>query len=94
MNQTDFIHEMAVKLDISFKEAKNDFDTILECITTKLEKGEQVKLVDFGSFEVVKRAPKKGHNPHTHTVFDIPACNQPIFKPGKALKELIKAIPD
>ena len=94
MNETEFIHNMAELLNVSFKEAKNSYDTIIGCITEQIEKKEQVKLVNFGSFEVVRRAPKKGFNPYYRKSVDVPACNEPVFKPGKELKELIKSLPD
>ena len=90
MSETKFISEIAKKLDISYKDANDKTNVILNCITDELLNGGKVKLVDFGSFEVVQRAARKGHNPHTHEVFDIPACLEPVFKPGKELKEIIK----
>ena len=89
MTEAEFYSNVAKKLDISFKEAKDGVSVILECITEELLRDGKVKLVDFGSFEVVDRAPRKGHNPHTGEVFDIPACKEPVFKAGKALKELV-----
>ena len=89
MTDTEFINTFAKKFDISFKESKDIVTNITNCITEELLNGGKVKLVDFGSFEVVKRAPRKGHNPHTGEIFDIPSCNEPVFKTGKALKELI-----
>ena len=90
MTENDFIFAVSQKLNTSYKEAKDSISIILECITEELLKGGKVKLVDFGSFEVVRRAPRKGHNPHTGEIFDIPACNEPVFIAGKGLKELIK----
>ena len=90
MVEAMFINSIAKKLDISYKEADDKLKAILDCIIEELLNGGNVKLVDFGSFEVVKRAARKGHNPHTHEIFDIPACLEPVFKPGKELKEIIK----
>ena len=48
-----------------------------------------VQLVGFGSFEVRKRAARKGRNPQTKEEIKIPASKAPVFKAGKALKEVV-----
>lgn len=89
MNKAELISAISKKLDVSFRVANNALDVLLETISEELVKGEKVKFVDFGTFEVVRRAPRKGHNPHKGEVFVIPACNEPVFKPGKELKEIV-----
>lgn len=89
MNKAELISAMSKKLNVSFKVADDALDVILETISEELVNGEKIKFVDFGSFESVQRAARKGHNPHTGEIFDIPACKEPVFKPGKALKELV-----
>ena len=44
----------------------------------------------FGSFKVVKRAPRTGRNPRTNEKIEIPACSVVKFLPGKTLKEAVK----
>lgn len=91
MNKTEFALAMSKKLNISFKVSDNLLDVILETITEELIKGEKIKFIDFGSFEVVQRAARKRFNPHIKEEILIPACNEPVFKPGKALKEKINS---
>lgn len=90
MNEMDFIREISKKLNIEYGEANKQVKIVLECIKEELLNGGNVKIVNFGNFEVVHRAAKKGHSPHTHEIFDIPACLEPVFKPGKELKEVVK----
>lgn len=92
MNKLELTRIMAKKLNVFFKVAGTFLDTMLDCITEELVNGGKVKFVDFGVFEVAKRAPRKGFNPRTREEIIIPACNEPIFKPGKELKETIKNI--
>jgi len=89
LNNTQFVDSIAKKLDLPFYAAEETVRMFFGTITEELAKGTKIKFVDFGSFEVVQRAPRKGHNPRTGEIYDIPACNEPVFKPGKALKELI-----
>ena len=51
----------------------------------KLEKGDKVALVGFGTFSVSKRAARKGRNPQTGKEIDIPAKNVVKFKAGSEL---------
>ena len=54
-----------------------------------LVEGDKVQLVGFGSFEVRKRAARKGRNPQTKEEIKIPASKAPVFKAVKALKDLV-----
>lgn len=92
MNKLELTSAIAKKLNVSFKVSNVFLDTMLDCITEELVNGGKVKFVDFGVFEVVPRAPRKGFNPRTREEIVIPACNEPVFKPGKELKETIKNI--
>jgi DNA-binding protein HU-beta len=49
-----------------------------------------VSLIGFGAFEVRERAARKGRNPKTQEVIDIPASKAPAFKAGKAFKDAMK----
>ena len=64
-------------------------NAFIDVITESLAKEEKVQLVGFGSFEVRKRAARKGRNPQTKEEIKIPASKAPVFKAGKALKDLV-----
>ena len=83
MNDVEFTSYMAKKLNVSFKSAKDFLDAMVECMSEELENKGQVKLVDFGMFDVVKRAPRKGFNPFYRKSVNVPACNGIKFTPGK-----------
>lgn len=55
-----------------------------------LKNGEKVQLIGFGNFEVRERSARKGRNPQTGEEIEIPASKVPAFKPGKALKDVVK----
>ena len=62
---------------------------VLETIISALEDNEKVQLVGFGSFEVKERAARIGRNPKTKEAIEIPASKAPVFKPSKALKDIL-----
>ena len=89
MNKSDLIAAMAAKTGSTKKDAEATLNAFVDVVTESLVKGEKVQLVGFGSFEVRKRAARKGRNPQTKEEIKIPASKAPVFKAGKALKELV-----
>ena len=90
MNKTELIAKMADKAELSKKDAEKALNAFVESVTEGLKNGEKVVLVGFGSFETKRRAARKGKNPQTGAVIDIPAATVPSFKVGKGLKEAVK----
>ena len=89
MNKSDLIAAIAAKTGDTKKSAEASLNAMTEVITEALVKGDKVQLVGFGSFEVRKRAARKGRNPQTKEEIKIPASKAPVFKAGKALKDLV-----
>ena len=89
MNKSDLIAAMAAKTGETKKNAEACVNAFIEVVTDALVKGDKVQLVGFGSFEVRKRAARKGRNPQTKEEIKIPASKAPVFKAGKALKDLV-----
>ena len=89
MNKSDLIAAIAAKTGETKKSAEASVNAFTEVVAEALEKGDKVQLVGFGSFEVRKRAARKGRNPQTKEEIKIPASKAPVFKAGKALKDLV-----
>ena len=60
-----------------------------EVIKETLAKGEEIRFIGFGSFEVKERSRRKGRNPKTGEEIEIPAARVPVFKCGKLLKSAV-----
>lgn len=89
MNKAELVEAMATKTGETKKSAEASLNAFVEVVTEALKKGEKIQLVGFGSFEVRKRASRKGRNPQTGEELKIPASKAPVFKAGKALKEIV-----
>lgn len=89
MNKNELIAEVSKKADLTKADASKAVDAVIESVEKSLKKGDDVRLVGFGTFTVVKRKATEGRNPRTGEVIKIAASKQPKFKPGKALKEMI-----
>lgn len=89
MNKNDLVAAVAADAGISKADAAKAVDSTLDTVTSSLKKGEEVRLVGFGTFSVTRRAASTGRNPQTGASIQIPASNQPKFKAGKALKDAL-----
>ena len=89
MNKAELIAAIAAKTGDTKKAAEALVNAFVEVVTEALVEGDKVQLVGFGSFEVRKRAARKGRNPQTKEEIKIPASKAPVFKAGKALKDLV-----
>ena len=89
MNKAELIANMAEKAGLSKKDAEAALNAFVASVEGALKKDDKVQLVGFGSFEVRKRAARKGRNPQTKEEIKIPASKAPVFKAGKALKDLV-----
>mgnify|MGYP000154140761 FL=1 len=91
MNKAELIAAIAAKTGDTKKGAEASVNAFVDVITEALIEGDKVQLVGFGSFEVRKRAARKGRNPQTKEEIKIPASKAPVFKAGKALKDMVNA---
>jgi DNA-binding protein HU-beta len=89
MNKVELVEAMAEKTGMSKKDAEAALKAFTGIIQNELKKGEKVSLVGFGTFEVAKRAARKGRNPQTGEEMKISASKSPKFKAGKAFKDAL-----
>ena len=90
MNKTDFIGAVAAKAGISKIEAKKVVDAAIGTISSEMKKGGKIAILGFGSFSVVTKAARKGVNPSTKKVIDIPARKCVKFKAGSDLAKAVE----
>ena len=90
MNKSQLVASMAENGDMTKKDAENALNAFIKTVEDTLETGEKVQLVGFGTFEVRDRKAREGRNPRNpEEVIQIPASKAPVFKAGKALKEIV-----
>ena len=89
MNKTELVKAMMEKTGDTKKTTEETLNAFISVITEALQNEDKVQLVGFGTFETRKRAARKGRNPQTKEEIKIPASIAPVFKAGKALKDII-----
>ncbi|MGV6820450.1 MAG: HU family DNA-binding protein [Parvularcula sp.] len=89
MNKNEFVDKVSELAGMTKADAGRAVDAVFDAITDALRKGDDVRLVGFGSFSVSKRAAREGRNPRTGETIQIKASNQPKFSAGKGLKDAL-----
>ena len=89
MNKNELIAAVADAADLTKAKAAAAVDAFIEAVSTAMAKGDEVRLVGFGTFAVVQRQATTGRNPRNGQVIKIAASKQPKFRPGKALKDQV-----
>jgi DNA-binding protein HU-beta len=89
MNKQELIAQVADISGLGKGDANRAVEAVFEAISSSLTKGDEVRLVGFGTFSVGKRKASTGRNPRTGEEMTIKASNQPKFKAGKGLKDSV-----
>ncbi len=85
MNKAELVAAVAAKAEVSKAEAQKVLDAVLDVTADALKNGESVQLVGYATLSVVEKAARKGINPATKQVIEIPAKKAVKFKAGAKL---------
>jgi len=89
MTKSELITVVAEKTGSTNKQAKACVEVVLDSIYAALADGDSVSISGFGNFDIKTRAARKGVNPATKEVLDIPETKTVTFKATKSLREKI-----
>ena len=89
MNKQELIATVADTAGLTKGDAVKAVEAVFEAISTSLKKGDEVRLVGFGTFSLSHRKASTGRNPRTREPMTIAASRQPKFKAGKGLKDSV-----
>jgi DNA-binding protein HU-beta len=92
VNKAELVASMAEKSGLTKKDAETALNAFMKSVEEALAKNDKVQLVGFGTFDVRERKERQGRNPRNpEQVIEIPASKAPVFKAGKALKDMVNA---
>ena len=89
MNKAQLVEKIASEVQMTKAQTETVLDQCIETIKKTVSKGDDVKLVGFGTFSRGKRKARTGRNPQTGAAITIPASKVPKFKAGKEFKESV-----
>ncbi len=90
VNKSELISVVAEKTGMTKKDTEKVIGAVFDGIGQTLARGEKVQIIGFGTFDVRERKAREGRNPATGETIAIPAVRVPVFKAGKALKDMVK----
>lgn len=90
MNKAQLIEKIAAEGKWSKAETEKLMNCCFDHIKKAVKKGDDVKIVGFGTFTKAKRKARTGRNPQTGKTIKIPATSYPKFRPGSEFKTLVK----
>ncbi len=90
MTKADLVEIIFEKVGLSKKEAQDIVEIIFNTIKQSFVEGESVKIPGFGTFNVRKKAARRGRNPQTGEELVISPRRVLTFKASNQLKEAIE----
>jgi len=90
MNKQQLIEKIATETEMSKAQTEAIMNCAFDHIKKAVKKGDDVKLVGFGTFTKAKRKARTGRNPQTGKAIKIPASWGPKFRAGSEFKALVK----
>jgi DNA-binding protein HU-beta len=86
MTKAELIADIVERSGLERAQAKACLEAFVSSVTDSLKRGEEVRLVGFGSFTPVARAAGLARNPRTGDPVKRPASKSARFRIGEALK--------
>ena len=89
MNKQQLCARVAKQAKISKAQAMSVIDATFDSIEGALKKGQEVRMVGFGTWKRVRRRARPGRNPQTGKGLTIKARNVAKFSMGQHLYDLL-----
>jgi DNA-binding protein HU-beta len=90
MNKTELIKVVSAKASLSKVDVKRAVNILIGTISEEMAKNRKVTLLGFGTFYVARRSARRGVNPTTKQVIQIPAGKTVKFRAGTELARGVK----
>lgn len=90
MNKQQLIEKIAADAGMPKAQCENLLNHCFDTIKKTVKKGDDVKIVGFGTFTKAKRKARTGRNPQTGKMIKIPAAWAPKFRAGAEFKEMVR----
>jgi DNA-binding protein HU-beta len=89
VNKQQLCNFVSTKTKLPKSQCLKMIDTTFEAISGALKKGQEVRMVGFGSWRKIRRKSRAGRNPQTGKSLNIPARNVAKFNMGQHLYDLL-----
>lgn len=86
MNKKRLTELLAQQANLPHRDASLAVNTLIDLITSSIERGIPVSLRGFGTFSMRERKSRMVHNPATGRTSRINAAMSPHFRPSRTLR--------
>ena len=90
IKKNDFAKDINRRLGLPTSRAADIVDVIFQEIIGSLQRGEAVKITNFGTFEVRSKRARAGRNPRTGEPAIISARRVPTFRASTSFRDRVK----
>ena len=90
MTKQKLIDTLARDSRLTKREVETVLGKLTQIVGQTIKKGEKVSITGFGTFDLGKRAARRGVHPQTGAEIHIPEMVMPRFRAGKRLKEVVR----
>ena len=90
VTKADIVNQIAEATGLTKTDTAAVVEGLLASVISAMEQGEHIEIRGFGTFKVVRRAPRTGRNPKTGDVVKIPSRPVPVFKPSRELRSCVE----
>lgn len=91
MTKQELVNAVATETNSTNVKVEAFVRSLTNLISANMVRGEKTSITGFGTFDLGKRAGRKGVNPQTHEPIEIPAMNMPRFRAGNRLLKAVRA---
>ena len=93
MTKADIVDQIAAATGLTKTDTAVIVERFLATVAEALRDDQHIEIRGFGTFKVVRRAPRTGRNQKTGETVNIPSRPVPVFKPSRELRALVEKGP-
>ncbi|MFP4589613.1 MAG: HU family DNA-binding protein [Candidatus Acetothermia bacterium] len=90
MNKGELVDRVYQDVECTKEECRELVNTVIEVITQEVAGGEEVRLVNFGTFKPNPRKATVKRHPQTGEKIEVPSKVTPKFYAGKKFTEMVE----
>jgi DNA-binding protein HU-beta len=90
MTKQKLIETLAGETQMTKRQVETVLMKLTDIVGRTIKNKEKVSITGFGTFDLGKRAARRGVNPQTGAEIQIPEMPMPRFRAGKRLKETVR----
>jgi DNA-binding protein HU-beta len=90
MTKQELIETLASDTKMTKRQVEHVLMSFVGIVGRTIKQGNKVSVTGFGTFDLGKRAARRGVNPQTGAEIQIPEMPMPRFRAGKRLKETVR----